>query len=89
MKAIGVVLYKAVVRFIYDDAFTLGAALAYYSLLSIAPLLLVAVSLAGAFFADGDVRMDLVDQMRRLTGPEGAALTQTVIDHTMSSILMS
>ena len=84
MKAIGVVLYKAVVRFIDDDAFTLGAALAYYSLLSIAPLLLVAVSLAGAFFADGDVRMDLVDQMRRLTGPEGAALTQTVIDHTMS-----
>ena len=77
-------LYKAVVRFIDDDAFTLGAALAYYSLLSIAPLLLVAVSLAGAFFADGDVRMDLVDQMRRLTGPEGAALTQTVIDHTMS-----
>jgi len=78
------VLYKAVVRFIDDDEFTLGAALAYYSLLSIAPLLLVAVSLAGAFFADGDVRMDLVDQMRRLTGPEGAALTQTVIDHTMS-----
>jgi len=42
------------------------------------------VSLVGAFFAEGDVRMELVDQMHRLTGPEGAALTQTVIDHTMS-----
>ena len=84
MRAIGSVLYKAVVRFIDDEAFTLGAALAYYSLLSIAPLLLVAVSLAGAFFADGDVRMELVDQMRRLTGPEGATLTQTVINHTES-----
>jgi membrane protein len=52
--------------------------------LSIAPLLLIAVSLAGAFFAYGDVRMELVEQMSRLTGPEGAALTQTVIDHTMS-----
>jgi len=78
------VLSQAVLRFSDDEAFTLGAALAYYSLLSIAPLLLIAVSLAGAFFAYGDVRMELVDQMSRLTGPEGAALTQTVIDHTMS-----
>ncbi len=77
-------LAKAVVRFFDDEAFTLGAALAYYSLLSMAPLLLIAVSLVGAFFAYGDVRMELVDQMRRLTGPEGAALTQTVIDHTKS-----
>jgi len=84
VRAVGSVLYKAVMRFIDDEAFTLGAALAYYSLLSIAPLLLVAVSLVGAFFAEGDVRMELVDQMHRLTGPEGAALTQTVIDHTMS-----
>jgi membrane protein len=78
------VLSRAVLRFSDDEAFTLGAALAYYSLLSMAPLLLIAVSLAGAFFAYGDVRMELVDQMRRLTGPEGAALTQTVIDHTKS-----
>jgi membrane protein len=78
------VLAQAVLRFFDDEAFTLGAALAYYSLLSMAPLLLIAVSLAGAFFAYGDVRMELVDQMSRLTGPEGAALTQTVIDHTMS-----
>ena len=77
-------LSQAVLRFSDDEAFTLGAALAYYSLLSMAPLLLIAVSLAGAFFAYGDVRMELVDQMSRLTGPEGAALTQTVIDHTMS-----
>ena len=77
-------LAQAVLRFLDDEAFTLGAALAYYSLLSMAPLLLIAVSLAGAFFAYGDVRMELVDQMSRLTGPEGAALTQTVIDHTKS-----
>jgi membrane protein len=78
------VLSQAVMRFFDDEAFTLGAALAYYSLLSMAPLLLIAVSLAGAFFAYGDVRMELVAQMSRLTGPQGAALTQTVIDHTMS-----
>ena len=84
VRAIWSVLSQAVLRFSDDEAFTLGAALAYYSLLSMAPLLLIAVSLVGAFFAYGDVRMELVDQMSRLTGPEGAALTQTVIDHTMS-----
>jgi membrane protein len=84
VRAIWSVLSQAVLRFIDDEAFTLGAAIAYYSLLSIAPLLLIAVSLAGAFFAYGDVRMELVDQMSRLTGPEGAALTETVIDHTKS-----
>jgi len=84
VRVIWSVLSQAVLRFSDDEAFTLGAALAYYSLLSIAPLLLVAVSFAGAFFAYGDVRMELVDQMSRLTGPEAAALAQTVIDHTKS-----
>src|SRR6516165_4575223 len=69
VRAIWSVLSRAVLRFSDDESFTLGAALAYYSLLSMAPLLLIAVSLAGAFFAYGDVRMELVDQMHRLTGP--------------------
>jgi membrane protein len=67
-----------------DDALPLAAALAYYSLLSMAPLLLVAIALAGTFFADGQVHMQLIDQMRRLTGEEGAALTETVIANTGS-----
>ena len=57
-----------------DDALPLAAALAYYSLLSMAPLLLVVVSVAGTFFADGQVHMQLIEQMRRLVGEEGAAL---------------
>ncbi len=55
-----------------DDALPLAAALAYYSLLSMAPLLLVVVSVAGTFFADGQVHMQLIEQMRRLVGEEGA-----------------
>ena len=49
-----------------------------------APLLLVVVALAGMFFADGQVHTQLIEQMRRLIGEEGAALTQTVIEHTGS-----
>ena len=49
-----------------------------------APLLLVAVGVAGVFFADGQVHTQLIEQMRRLVGEEGAALTQTVIANTGS-----
>ena len=57
-----------------DDALPLAAALAYYSLLSMAPLLLVVVAIAGVFFADGQVQAQLIEQMRqpRRRGGRGA-----------------
>ena len=84
LRVAGGVLWDAVQRMFDDDAWPLAAALAYYSLLSMAPLLLVVVSVAGVFFADGQVHAQLIEQMRRLVGEEGAALTQTVIAHTGS-----
>jgi len=82
LKVAGGVLWQAANRMFEDDAFPLAAALAYYSLLSMAPLLLVAVAIAGIFFADGQVQAQLVEEMRRLVGEAGAALTQTVIENT-------
>jgi membrane protein len=84
LRIAGGALWDAMNRMFEDDAFPLAAALAYYSLLSMAPLLLVVVSIAGAFFADGQVHMQLIEQMRRLVGEEGAELTMTVIEHTGS-----
>jgi membrane protein len=84
LKTAGGVLLKALQGLFEDDAFPLAAALAYYSLLSMAPLLLVVVALAGVFFADGQVHMQLIEQMRRLVGEEGAQLTRTVIANTGS-----
>ena len=84
LKAVGGVLWTAINRMFEDDALPLAAALAYYSLLSMAPLLLVAVALAGTFFADGQVHVQLIEQMRGLTGEAGATLTQTIIANTGS-----
>ncbi len=84
IRTAGGVLWDALQGMFDDDAFPLAGALAYYSLLSMAPLLLVAVALAGVFFADGRVHMQLIEQMRRLIGEEGAALTETVIANTGS-----
>jgi membrane protein len=84
LRTAGGALWDAAQRMFEDDAFPLAAALAYYSLLSMAPLLLVVVSIAGTFFADGQVHAQLIEQMRNLVGDEGAELTRTVIEHTGS-----
>jgi membrane protein len=76
------VLWQSLVRTYEDDAFSLSAALSYYSLLSMAPLLLIAIALAGVFFANGQVHTQLINEMQSLIGAEGAALTKTVINST-------
>jgi membrane protein len=84
LRKVRALLWHALQRTYEDEALQLCAALAYYSLLSMAPLLLIAISVAGVFFADGAVHSQLVTQMERLIGPEGAALTKTVIASTQS-----
>jgi membrane protein len=50
----------------------LGAALAYYSIFSIGPLILIAIAIAGFFFGDEAVRGEVGDQMKGLLGDKGA-----------------
>jgi membrane protein len=50
----------------------LGAALAYYSVFSLGPLLLIVVSIAGLFFGEDAVRTALAAQFRSLLGPLAA-----------------
>lgn len=60
----------------------LGAALAYYTVLSLAPLLVLTVAIAGFFFGAAAVRGDLEYQLRSLMGPESAQAIQTVLKTT-------
>jgi membrane protein len=57
----------------------LAAALSYYTLLSLAPLVLVAVGLAGLVFERTAVERKLVAEMRDLVGAAGAEVTQAVL----------
>src|ERR1051325_10050798 len=58
----------------------LGAALAYYTLLSIAPLLVVVVGIAGMFFGREAAQSQIVYQIRELVGGEGAKAIQGMLD---------
>src|SRR6185503_11145363 len=55
-----------------DAAPSMGAALAYYALFSLAPLLLIVVAVAGFFFGDSAVRGELFEELAGLLGSDGA-----------------
>jgi membrane protein len=57
----------------------LAAALSYYTLLSLAPLVLMAVGVAGLVFERTAVEEKLVAEMRDLVGAAGAEVTRTVL----------
>lgn len=69
----------AVRGFLQCQPFQLAAALSYYTLLSIAPLLLVITGAATLLLGEETVREALVSRAGQLVGDEGAALTQTVL----------
>jgi membrane protein len=68
---------QAVAAWVDDDAPSMGAALAYYTLFSIAPLLLIVVSLAGLAFGPDAARGEIFAGLRDLVGDEGAAAAQS------------
>lgn len=61
--------------------FQQAAALSYYTLLSMAPLLLVLTGLSGYLISEDAVQRELIDQVRDLVGQQGADLMRTVLAH--------
>src|SRR5512135_2807541 len=55
-----------------DNALRLGAALAYYAVFSLAPLLIVAIAIAGLVFEHQQAHSQIVADISRLIGREGA-----------------
>ncbi|WP_310462086.1 YhjD/YihY/BrkB family envelope integrity protein, partial [Sphaerotilus sp.] len=60
--------HRAVEAWIDDRAASMGAALAYYTLFSLAPLLLIVISVAGLVFGPEAARGEIETQMRGLIG---------------------
>jgi membrane protein len=73
------VLKEAAAEWSQDNATRLAAALAYYALFSIAPLLLIAISVAGLVFGREAAEGEIFRQLHDLVGPQGAAAVQDVV----------
>jgi len=65
--------------FFAKNAQSRGAALAFYAVTSIAPVLLIVIAVAGAVFGDEAARGAIFAQFRSLIGPDGAALLEQAI----------
>src|SRR5688572_4356046 len=65
-------LKQTVYAWIGHSAFTLAAALAYYALFSIAPLLLIAISIVGLALGADAARAGVMEQVRSMVGEPGA-----------------
>lgn len=64
-----------------DKVPRLGAALAYYTVFSLAPLLIIVIGIAGFFFGDEAARGEIVGQFRGLVGEDGGKAIQTMIEN--------
>jgi len=70
---------QAVYAWLDDYAPSMGAALAYYTVFSIAPLLLIVVSIAGLVFGEQASEGHLVAQIETLTGTQAAQALQDLL----------
>lgn len=65
--------------YIADEAMTRGAAIACYTMFSIAPLLVVAAAIAGLAVSEDAVWEAVSEQLRALVGQEGARAVQAIV----------
>lgn len=71
--------------YIEDDALNLGAALAYYTVFSFAPILVVATSIAGYFFGRDAIAGRLENELSGLLGQDTASSLQEIVSNAYVS----
>jgi len=70
---------RAVTDFFEDGALSQAAAISFYMLLSMAPLLVIVISIAGFVWEPHKVRGQLVGELGGIVGPEGATMLEEII----------
>jgi membrane protein len=72
-------LKTTVSEFIADGALTRGAAIAYYTITSMAPVLLIVIAIAGFVFGADAARGAIVGQLSGMMGSQSADMIQSMI----------
>lgn len=78
-RDLAITFKTALFRWNDDNALRLSAALAYYTIFSIAPLLIIVTAIAGLVFGQDAVRGEIDEQLRGLIGEDGAGVIETMI----------
>jgi membrane protein len=72
-------LRDTVLSFIEDEALRRGAAIAFYTITSIAPVLLIVIAIAGLVFGQDAAENAIVTQLSDLMGPQTAEVLQSAV----------
>ena len=75
------VLKQAAFEWLDDQAPALGAALAYYSVFSLAPLLIISIAIAGLVFGREAAQGQIFDQLRGLLGDASGKAMQDMVQN--------
>jgi membrane protein len=81
LRQIWALIRETIAQWEEDQASRLAASLALYTLLSIAPLLVVSIAVAGVFFGDEAARGQLSHQMGGLVGEQAGQAIEALIDN--------
>ena len=73
------VMRCAITEWMDHRAASKGAALAFYSLFSLAPILVLVIAVAGFFYGREAAQGQLLDELRGLVGPQGATTIQAIL----------
>jgi len=79
------VIKQTFINFIDDNVFKLSASLAYFTVFSIGPILLIMISLAGVFMDKKNVQDKLYTQLNGLMGPDSSKQIMEIIQNIQAS----
>lgn len=89
MRDIGSLIKAAAAGWADDNALRLSAALAYYSIFSLAPLLMIVIAIVSLMFGEAAARGRIAAQMKQLAGDRAAEAIQSLVlstNHKSASV---
>ncbi len=81
LRKIGRLLQETFKQWQQDKASRLAAALAYYTVFSISPLLVIAIAIAGVFFGQSEAKQQVIEQLGSLVGSEAMKPILNALDN--------
>jgi membrane protein len=79
MKTTWTILSQVLRQWQQDGAFALAAALSFYAIISLAPLVTMSLSFASMFYGEEALRGELVVQVKEYVGEPGAEVIQNIL----------
>ena len=79
------ILKQAAIKWWEDNALRLSASLSYYTLFSLAPVLIIVIAVAGMIFGQAAVEGRLMDEIKGLVGSDSAQAIQSMMQQARES----